>query len=73
MLFWSDRLLGIISRFDNLPLCWGTAVEVGVGKAVGLTALAALLSEPSHINFLQRAEELSQIVKIIVCAGHRGD
>jgi hypothetical protein len=37
MLFWSDRLLGIISRFDNSADAVGGAVRpVDEGKAVGV-------------------------------------
>ena len=42
-----------------------------VGAA--LTALLCLEAALNNINFLQRAEELSQIVRIIVSAGHRGE
>jgi hypothetical protein len=36
MLFWSDRLLGIIFRFDNADAARGAARPVDEGKAVGM-------------------------------------
>ena len=74
--------------FQVEPTCWGLFADSttsrcvlgsggvwwDVGKAAGHRArrLCCVLKLPC-INFLQRAEELSQIVRIIVCAGHQGD